>query len=332
MMKRRTPGVVVALSIAAAISAFGVTEEKIHKQFNAAPGGTLVVDVDFGQIQVKTNADQQVVVDVWRRVTRGRKADEEAFLKSRPVQFSASGGTIRVESRGKPEVRFSLFSRSWSSRNEATYTISVPSNFKLQLKTAGGGIGVKETTGDVNARTSGGKLDFAGVRGSLDGHTSGGGIYVRNCEGDIQIRTSGGSIEVVGGAGKLDGKTSGGGITLERFGGPARIITSGGSIRIREAAGALEASTSGGSIEASMAAFDQPVKLTTSGGHVSVRVPGDAAFDLDAHTSGGRVTSELSVSPVGKTERNRLVGKVNEGGHSLFLRSSGGSIQVRKRS
>ena len=56
---------------------------------------------------------------------------------------------------------------------------------------------------------------------------------------------------------------------------------------------------------------------------------GDAAFNLDAETSAGNVRSELPVVAVGK-EHDRLKGPVNGGGKTVWLRSSAGSIHVRR--
>ena len=51
---------------------------------------------------------------------------------------------------------------------------------------------------------------------------------------------------------------------------------------------------------------------------------------LDAATSGGGVTSDLPVTVSGKIARDHLKGPVNGGGKPVVLRSSGGSIHVKK--
>ncbi len=328
-MRNRIALKLAALMLAGTcISAFASTEEQIHKQFPANPGGTLVVDVDFGGIEISTNSAGEVAIDVYRKITRRKKADEEAYLKDRPVKFSSEDGTVRVESKGKVRETW-----TWGRKrsNEAKYTISVPSHFNVRLRTSGGGIRIKALAGNVDAATGGGGLEFQNVQGTIDAQTSGGGIHLNNCDGEIGIRTSGGGLEIVGGSGALEGKTSGGGITVEDFEGPVRVSTSGGHIRIKDAAAALEASTSGGSIEASLKSVADAVSLTTSGGHVSVGVPPDAAFELDARTSGGHVSCELPITIVGKLEHDKLSGKVNGGGQKIYLRTSGGSIEVKKR-
>ena len=59
-----------------ALAALAATEEQLNKHFTVQPEGKLVVDVDFGSIDVTTHATDEVVVDVWRKITRKNKADE----------------------------------------------------------------------------------------------------------------------------------------------------------------------------------------------------------------------------------------------------------------
>ncbi len=314
--------------VASCLAVYAETEEQINKQFAVQPGGKIVVEVDFGAIEVNTNGDNQVTVDVLRRISRSNKADEEAFLQDRPVVFSQEGNTVTISSHGKSK------NGNWShgsQRNEAKYTITVPASFSGQLKTAGGGITANDLTGGVKAHTSGGGLRFARLHGPLNGETSGGSIRMSDCEGTLKIKTSGGGIDVAGGSGSLDGGTSGGGVTVRDFHGPAHVESSGGGINIDNVTGKVDGSTSGGSIAAR---FDSPlseeVRLETSGGGVTLKVPDNSAFDLDASTSGGSVHSELPVAGAGKPERSRLRGPVNGGGKPVVLRTSGGSIHVKK--
>src|ERR1051326_2733652 len=276
----------------ASLSARGATEEQINEKFSVKPGGTVVVDVDFGGIVVGTNATTEVVVDVWRKVRRSSKSAEEKFLKDNPVNFSQDGDTVTISSHSKTKNSW-----SWSGRNsnEAKYTITVPAKFNAQWETAGGG------------------------------------MHVIECEGKLKSETSGGGIEVAGGSGSLQGDTSGGPVSVKKFHGPVHVETSGGGITIDGAIGKVEGSTSGGAINATLAGpVSDGVKLETSGGGITLRVPANAAFDLDAETSAGNVNSELAVATTGKKERDHLKGPVNGGGKTVWLRSSGGSIHVKR--
>jgi hypothetical protein len=318
-----------ALLLLFAFTALAATEEQINKAFPAAPGGSLVVDVDTGSIDVSTNAAPGgIAVDVWRKVTRKNKDAEEKFLRENPVQFLPEGNTLTVRCRTRGN---NLWFGNWANRNEAKFTIHVPAQFNARLNSSGGPIEVSGLAGSVNANTSGGALRFTRLRGPLNGGTSGGPIRVENCEGAIKVDTSGGGIEVTGGGGSLEGQTSGGGVAVRNFGGPASVETSGGGMTIENVIGRVKASTSGGPINAVLPSpIPGDVSLSTSGGGVTVKVPGNAVFDLDAETFGGGVRCDLPVTVQGQIEHGRLKGVVNGGGPAVVLRSSGCPIHIQK--
>ena len=318
----------VILFLISAVAAWAATEEKLNHRFSAQPGGAVVVEVDFGSVEVSTNGTSEVVVDVWRKIGRRKKADEAAFLRDNPVEFAQDGNTVTVRSHGK-----SRSSWSWSGRNsnEAKYTISVPAQFNARLKTGGGGVHVVDLIGDVKARTGGGGLSFARLRGALDGDTSGGSISAGSCEGALNFRTGGGGIDFTDGSGSLNGATGGGSVSVKRFHGPAHVTSGGGGITIDNVDGGVNASTGGGSISAVLPSeLGDAVNLSTGGGGISVTVPGTVAFNLDAKTSGGGVSTDVPVTVVGKLEDGRLQGPVNGGGKLVQLRSGGGSIHLKK--
>ena len=319
----------LVLLLLACATALAATEENISKTFPATAGGTVVVDIDFGSIEVSSNAaGSEIGVEIWRNVTRRDKAAEETFFRENPVQFMAAGNTLTIRCRTKE--RHHWFS-GWHNRNEGKFTLRVPARFNARLNTAGGGISVSDLTGEVKADTSGGGLDFARLHGPLNGTTSGGGIHVADCQGTIRIDTSGGGIEVTGGGGSLDGHTAGGGVAVRTFNGPAAVDTSGGGVTMENVNGKVAALTSGGPIRAVLLSpLPGEVTLTTSGGGVTVSVPETAPFNVDAETSGGEVTCDLPVTVQGKIERDRLKGPVNGGGPGVVLRSSGGGIYIRK--
>jgi hypothetical protein len=89
------------LLLVSSVAALAATEEKLNQRFSVQPGGTVAVEVDFGSINISTNATSEVVVDVWRKIGRRKKADEEAFLRGHPVTFTQDGNTVTVRPRGK---------------------------------------------------------------------------------------------------------------------------------------------------------------------------------------------------------------------------------------
>ncbi|HVY69810.1 MAG TPA: DUF4097 family beta strand repeat-containing protein [Verrucomicrobiae bacterium] len=313
------------LLIASTVCGLAATEENLSRKFPAQAGGKLDVDVDFGAIEVTTNNTSEVTVEIHRKVGRKSQADEEAYLKAHPVVFTQEGNLVSIKVERKK-----IWNWSGAQRNEGKYVITVPSKYSAQLATSGGAVMVTGLTGETTANTSGGSLKFTRLTGPLDSHTSGGSIQVTDCDGKLRVGTSGGGIDVRGGSGTLDGSTSGGSVSVKDFRGLAHVETSGGGINIENVAGKVEGSTSGGSISAILPSVAEGVRLETSGGGVRVKVPANAAFDLDAATSGGVVTSDIDVAHTGKRERTSLKGTVNGGGKTILLRTSGGNIHIEK--
>src|SRR5262245_34409577 len=149
------------LLILTSCAALAATEEQINKTIKVASGGTLAVDVAFGSIEVTTNATDEVTVDVWRKVSRRSKADEEKFMREHPVEIIQDGSSVTIRFDYKDQWR-----GWWTvNRNEAKFIIRVPAKFHAKLDTAGGPISVSDITGIVQADTSGGGLKFTRVHG-----------------------------------------------------------------------------------------------------------------------------------------------------------------------
>ena len=317
------------LLLAAALTASALTEEKIHETRAAKAGGKLIVDVDFGSINVAPGDGDKVVVDAYRKIEASSKEKEEEYFKAVPVSVTNEGDTVAVRAVRKHE---SLGAQLWNlmrhTTTEARYTIRVPASFSIDVDTAGGEISASGLTGTVKADTSGGELSFSSIHGDLNAETSGGDITSTGCDGVINLETSGGRIEVTDGRGKLQLETAGGAVTVKNFAGDAKIESSGGRIRLANISGKLHAETSGGAINAILPpTVTDDVRLETSAGAITVVAPPTAALTVDARTSAGGVSTDLPMSTM-KADHDSLQGTINGGGKSIVLRTSAGSIRI----
>ncbi len=71
--------------------------------------------------------------------------------------------------------------------------------------------------------------------------------------------------------------------------------------------------------------------LETSGGAIEAEFDEKARLNLEAETSGGRVRVEDDIQITGSITSNRVEGRINGGGPSLRLKTSGGNVRVRLR-
>lgn len=299
----------------------GAAAAGIERSFDVGPGGILRIDADATMVEIHGATSDRVDLEITRR---GDDADD--IEDDYDIDFAQNGDEIVVEIRRKR--RFSPF--RWFSSRSLELEARVPERFDVRVETSGGSVEVAELIGEVQVKTSGGGLSIEEVEGEVWGRTSGGSIRLDEISGPAEVRTSGGSIRVGDVAGEVDASTSGGSIVVDSVGGPLTVKTSGGSIEIHEAQGSVIASTSGGSIRARLAG--QPAadcRLTTSGGSVTVLLDRSIAVDVDAEASGGRIHDDLGdLMSERSSSRSRLSGKVNGGGPTLLLRTSGGSVRL----
>ena len=307
-------------------------DNNIKRSFQVVPGGRLTVDSDRGLIEVRTADRDQVDVKIERKVRRIGKWSVEEVLEDFPITFDHSddGVTIRAKYDGGLLRRW-----NWErNRLQIKFLITVPQRYNVDLKTAGAGISVGDLEGEVRGQTSGGSLRLGNIEGPVWGRTSGGSIKLEGTQGDADVKTSGGRITIGSVAGAVEAKTSGGSISIDKATGGVNAKTSGGSITVEEVMGGINAKTSGGSIKAYISRQPEgDCSLETSGGSVTAYLVEDIGIDVEARTSGGSVSTDVPITTVvqGKVRKNRLQGAINGGGPLLKLRTSGGSIRLRKK-
>jgi DUF4097 and DUF4098 domain-containing protein YvlB len=271
------------------------TEDVITRSFNVSEGGTLTMDVSRGSIEVDTGSGDVVKVKVIRKVGTSNESRAQEIFDKYKIDFHHSDSDVTIETDDHVRRR-GFFSWLKGVNFRVRFIVTVPKKYNLNLKTSGGSISVSEIQGEVKAKTSGGSLTFDYVKGPVWGRTSGGGIRLEGCSGNADVHTSGGSIRI----GAVEGEV--------------KAVTSGGSVHVKEVMGTINARTSGGSMSAT----------------ISSQPEGDIKVDLDAKTSGGRVSTDFPITIQGEISKSRIKGEINGGGPGLYLRTSGGSIRIKK--
>ena len=277
-------------------------EKRFEKKFPATPGGTLTLDTDLGSLAITgTTANEVSVV----AEMKGKQRDIDDF------NITANETKDGVEVKGT--LKKKLLGIFRSSSLDVRFTVQVPQQYNLVLRTSGGSIGV------------------ATISGTVKGRTSGGSVSIRHVEGDAEMTTSGGSVNAEQGKGRLLMHTSGGSIGVTAQIGDIDVHTSGGSISLTDVDGRIQASTSGGGVRVTLAGSNKGIHVESSGGNVDIVLPKDVDADLDLETSGGHVQSDIPVTVKGKMEESELRGTVNGGGNLIWAHTSGGNVSVRAK-
>jgi DUF4097 and DUF4098 domain-containing protein YvlB len=229
-----------------------------EQSFNISPGKNLIVELNTGDVKVTYWNKSEVSIKIW--------GDEDAEEK---MNFSVEGNDEEIKVIGKK--RSSSF--SWFSGIDVEVEVKVPSEFNLEISTAGGDIKCGGITGKANLSTSGGDVWADKFSGDINVSTSGGDIFLFCKDAEINAETSGGDIRL-----EYEGENRG-----------IEISTSGGDIEIKLPKmfnAAMELSTSGGDVSCSLS-MNNIKKASGS------RLIGDlnsGGKKLSAHTSGGDIT------------------------------------------
>jgi len=291
--------VVMAVMLIATTALFGA-ERKYEKKYQVSPGGTLVVSTDQGSVNVVGTGSSEVSILV---ELQGREGEVENF------QITSEQTPSGVEVQGRRNK--SGWSWLGGSNLEARFTISVPREYHLKLRTSGGDVDVKE------------------IKGRVEGKTSGGNVRTRATEGATELQTSGGDITAEDLKGDLRAQTSGGDVRIKKIVGGVEAGTSGGNVSVDDVEGSVKAETSGGNVSVSVRGSNKGVHAETSGGNVTIAIAKSVGATIDASTSGGEVECDLPVTVTGKIKSTSIRGTVNGGGNTIYAHTSGGDVRIR---
>jgi DUF4097 and DUF4098 domain-containing protein YvlB len=284
---------------------------------------TLDVETGSGSIEIRRGPTSQVRIVGHIRAHRGfwntSGAEErvQAIEAAPPVE--QTGNTIDI----------GQFPRRDMGRNVSiSYELMVPDNTS------------------VRSRTGSGSHDIAAIRGPVEAETGSGRIRVGRIDGSVSASTGSGSIEVLGAGQGLEASTGSGSVTARQVTGPAKARSGSGEIDVEfTGAGDGDFGTGSGSItvtgvngrvrahagSGSIAIEGNPAGdwLVDSGsGRITLKLPATAAFNLDAETGSGSITSNHPIESVGSISKRRIQGRVRGGGPRLDVSASSGSIRL----
>lgn len=318
----------------------------LTKSFAGAAISDVEVETSGGGIKMEGVDPSQSRVEVYIRGNNGRELSSQEIAerldKYYIVKIELDGGHLYATAKRKDHD-------NWTNDHlSIAFHVYAPKSTSTHLNTSGGGIQIAHLSGgDQVFNTSGGGLEVSDITGKIHGSTSGGGIHVDHCAQEIHLTTSGGGIhadhldgniylQTSGGGltlnyltGTIEAGTSGGGIDGGHIDGDLKTSTSGGSIDLQDLSCTIDGSTSGGGIDVSMTALGKYVKLSTSAGSISLRIPTGKGLDLTLDAN--HIQTDGLGSFNGTSERDHMRGTVNGGGIPIHLDANSGGISLSAR-
>jgi DUF4097 and DUF4098 domain-containing protein YvlB len=171
------------------------------------------------------------------------------------------------------------------------YDVTVPTRTKIRTRTGSGDQRIGEVLGPVDAAAGSGDLRVGPIGSSVTLKTGSGDIEVLGARGDVAARSGSGDVQAKALNGSVNVHTASGDITVD--GRPVGDWT-----------------------------------IAAASGDVTLRVPDDAPFVLDATTASGKLRSRHDLDSRRSSSRHHVEGVAHGGGPRLDVRTASGSIRV----
>jgi DUF4097 and DUF4098 domain-containing protein YvlB len=302
------------------LPAQAAAEGSFHQTLKVTGPVTLDIATGSGNVNVHTGGNDTVDVVGHIRVTEWLGNGEEKVRrleKNPPIQ--QSGNTIHIGHIQETDLRRNV---------SISYDITVPAQTDLKSHSGSGDQQVDGVSGPVEVESGSGGLKLRSIGNSVHAQTGSGSIEIDHVKGNVRAHTGSGSIRATDIGGGFEANSGSGHILLEQAApGAVRVETGSGGMELRGIRGSLEARAGSGGIRAE----GEPTggwMVHSGSGSIHLRLPSDAAFDLNAHTSSGSIQLEHPLTVQGTLGKKEIRGKVRGGGVPLEVETGSGNIEI----
>jgi hypothetical protein len=229
-------------------------------------------------------------------------------LQNGRLVASTGGGDITVHQGQVSDGTARLTGKVEYSLVRPTFTVS-GSGISLHCRLPTGNCGLNATL-DVPSHTA------------VDLKTGGGNMQVSGIQGNVTLDSSGGDARISGIGGAANVQTGGGNLTASDLGSVLTFTTSGGDV---DGSGLFSRHVStgsgGGNVTLVFTSVPDYVKVSSSGGDITIVVPrGSASYAIKSKAGGGDFGASVP-----KNDAARHIILVDSGGGNISISSPGAS-------
>ena len=288
--------------------------EQVSKTLRLSRNGTFDLQNISGQIVVTGGAGNDVRVDATKRVRHPNESEARQLLQAIDVRIEERNGSV--------EVRTEYPRRNWSGGVD--YTVAVPRDANVILRSVSGDIRVSNLNGDLRAETASGDIAASAVRRLRQAKTFSGDLEIADSDSeDLVGSTISGTIVARG----LKARS----VDLQSVSGDVRMTDlESDRTFVRSVSGTVDFS--------GRLAPKGRYEFQSHSGDVRVAPVGASGFSIEASTFNGDLRSDFPLTLQGNppnsfTRRNTrgIRGSFGEGGAVLTVQSFSGNITIVKR-
>ncbi len=311
-----------ALLCLQALPAAAAAEGSFQRDLQVTGAVHLDLSTGSGNVEVRTGNASQVQVTGRIRAAEwfGGNVEEQIKRLEANPPIQQSGNQIRIGHIDDPELRHNI---------SISYEVVVPAETDLHVQSGSGNQRVDGIRGPLEVSSGSGGLKISAIGDRVRAETGSGDIDIDRVKGNVRAKTGSGSIDASDIAGAFEANTGSGRISLQQTApGSVRVDTGSGEMELHGVRGSLEAKAGSGTIQADGSPTGAWT-VHTGSGEVKLKLPSDAAFDLDAHTSSGSISIDQPHTVQGSIGRKEVRGRVGGGGVPVEVETGSGDIQIR---
>jgi predicted membrane protein len=302
-------------------------EEKFEKTVALAKDGKVYLKNISGDVEVKTWDRGEVKIDALKvsKHSSMDKAKEYAGLVK--IEVTEEDGTLNIvvnyPKNGPNKMSVSV-----------DFNLMIPSMATADINSVSGDLILQNIGGAAKAETVSGDVTLEKIAGTLKGKTVSGtvtatgaakGAYCKSVSGNVMVDDVTGDAELYTVSGTIKAGSVRGSITAENTSGDVELID------VTDAK-AIKAKTLSGDVDYTGVIFsDGTYEFKSHSGDVTLAIPSDAAFDLEARTFSGSINSEFEITLTGKISKKELKGSVNGGGATLEVKTFSGDVELKRK-
>jgi DUF4097 and DUF4098 domain-containing protein YvlB len=343
--------------------------DQLQQAFPA--GASLRVVSDRGEVRLIAWDENNIKVLVQKKVVADSQSEADRVnAATRPTILIAGDPTLTSNSTtlgGGTQVTVNANTASGNHRVETDLEIYLPRKAAAEIATSRGKVEVHDRNGDLRISNSHGDVELGNILGNVAMNMRGGSVRADGLHGDLSLdgRLGDVTVENVQGSVRLTGDYFGttrlskisstvhfqssrtdmemakldGDLVLESgdlrassLAGPTRVNTRSKDIRLSDFTGSVHIEDNNSDIELTPGKLPLGnMQITNHRGRIHLVLPADAAFQLEAHTTQGEISSDFSgVNVQSRARGAQATGAIGGGGPQIQLSTDRGDIEIRK--
>lgn len=301
-------------------------EEEFNKTVALTKDGKVEVSNISGNIEVKTWNRNEVKIDAHKVSKAASQEKAKENMGKVKILVKEENGLVRIETKYPEKAK--------NINVSIDYILTVPKGASPSISTVSGDVDIADIDGDVKARTISGEVKLGKIGGSVNAKSTSGGLTLKGAKNGASCNVVSGSINISDVTGDVSVKGVSGDIELSNIRGNLTAGTTSGQIYMRNITDAekVKVKILSGDLKYEGDIMNSGIyEFQSHSGDVTLLIPADSAFDLEAKTFSGSIDSDFELTLSGKISKKSIRGKANGGGADIEVQTFSGNVKLRKK-